>query len=345
MLSSITFRERSFVKVDLQGPNEISTGSLEDVTEDVNLNFCKKEGSHIPVSGLYNDNNRCQIPGSPPEDNIQKSNNSNQGSDVTTSGIENSEQETDQLGHVLLSKNTGSCLLHEREIQHFSASLFQIRQEGVELKEMVKAARIEQHCELQSANTLLQFLKMKIDSEVSSLRTEVDELREQVRNFFSDYGTPIEREEEMTAGHKMKMALDAGQMRRLPPWKQEVTDKEGRRRFHGAFTGGFSAGFYNTVGSKEGWAPRTFMSSRKKRAEVKGQTVYSFLDDDEKAEFDAQELSASSEFDTFGFTAAEVARKQANKDTGGTLKTPQAHLAENESSVDIKGIQVAIKVN
>jgi len=178
--------ERSFVKVDLQGPNEISTGSLEDVTEDVNLNFCKKEGSHIPVSGLYNDNNRCQIPGSPPEDNIQKSNNSNQGSDVTTSGIENSEQETDQLGHVLLSKNTGSCLLHEREIQHFSASLFQIRQEGVELKEMVKAARIEQHCELQSANTLLQFLKMKIDSEISSLRTEVDELREQVRNFFSE---------------------------------------------------------------------------------------------------------------------------------------------------------------
>ena len=143
------------------------------------------------------------------------------------------------------------------------------------------------------------------------------------------------------------MPLDAGQMRRLPPWKQEVTDKEGCRRFHGAFTGGFSAGFYNTVGSKEGffmnyklfcryfylsalkmsfyffitlltymplytgWAPRTFMSSRKKRAEVKGQTVYSFLDDDEKADFDAQELSASSEFDTFGFTAAEVARKQA----------------------------------
>jgi G patch domain-containing protein 1 len=93
-----------------------------------------------------------------------------------------------------------------------------------------------------------------------------------------------------------------------------VTDEEGRRR-----QGGFSAGFYNTVGSKEGffmnyqlfcryfylsalkmtfyffitlltymplytgWAPRTFMSSRKKRAEVKGQTVYSFLDDDEKA--------------------------------------------------------------
>ena len=33
---------------------------------------------------------------------------------------------------------------------------------------------------------------------------------------------------------------------------QIVTDEQGRRRFHGAFTGGFSAGYYNTVGSKEG---------------------------------------------------------------------------------------------
>ena len=34
--------------------------------------------------------------------------------------------------------------------------------------------------------------------------------------------------------------------------EQYVTDSQGRRRFHGAFTGGFSAGYYNTVGSKEG---------------------------------------------------------------------------------------------
>ena len=31
-----------------------------------------------------------------------------------------------------------------------------------------------------------------------------------------------------------------------------VTDEKGRRRFHGAFTGGFSAGYFNSVGSKEG---------------------------------------------------------------------------------------------
>lgn len=28
----------------------------------------------------------------------------------------------------------------------------------------------------------------------------------------------------------------------MPVWKQEVTDERGRKRLHGAFTGGFSAG-------------------------------------------------------------------------------------------------------
>lgn len=28
----------------------------------------------------------------------------------------------------------------------------------------------------------------------------------------------------------------------VPVWKQEVTDDRGRKRLHGAFTGGFSAG-------------------------------------------------------------------------------------------------------
>ena len=37
-----------------------------------------------------------------------------------------------------------------------------------------------------------------------------------------------------------------------PVWEQEVRDEQGRRRFHGAFTGGFSAGYFNSVGSKEG---------------------------------------------------------------------------------------------
>ncbi len=119
----------------------------------------------------------------------------------------------------------------------------------------------------------------------------------------------------------------------------QVTDSEGRRRFHGAFSGGFSAGYFNSVGSKEGvfvfalllhllwevfwigdclfsgalcfcekisatvyefesnimfdrgerecphagWAPQSFKSSRKARADKREQNAYDFMDEDEKA--------------------------------------------------------------
>lgn len=130
---------------------------------------------------------------------------------------------------------------------------------------------------------------------------------------FVFFGTPIEREEDVSSRKKKAIAEASGQLRTLPAWKQEVTDEEGRRRFHGAFTGGFSAGYYNTVGSKEGWTPQSFTSSRKNRAEVKQQSLFNFLDDDEKAEMEGR-LATSIQYDTFGFTAAEVARKQAEKE-------------------------------
>nr|XP_023874748.1 G patch domain-containing protein TGH-like isoform X1 [Quercus suber]POE83129.1 g patch domain-containing protein tgh [Quercus suber] len=131
---------------------------------------------------------------------------------------------------------------------------------------------------------------------------------------FVFFGTPIEREEEITSRKKKAVAEASGQLRTLPVWKQEVTDEEGRRRFHGAFTGGFSAGYYNTVGSKEGWTPQKFVSSRKNRAEVKQQSILNFLDEDERADLEGQSLGASMQFDTFGFTAGELARKQAEKE-------------------------------
>ncbi|KAJ1977927.1 hypothetical protein H4R34_003401 [Dimargaris verticillata] len=52
----------------------------------------------------------------------------------------------------------------------------------------------------------------------------------------------------------------------VPEWQQEARDAQGCKRFHGAFTGGFSAGYFNTVGSKEGWTPQPFKSSRKAKA-------------------------------------------------------------------------------
>ncbi|XP_006656099.1 G patch domain-containing protein TGH homolog [Oryza brachyantha] len=127
------------------------------------------------------------------------------------------------------------------------------------------------------------------------------------------YGTPIEREED-TSARKRRAVAEAGQLRALPAWKQEVRDEEGRRRFHGAFTGGFSAGYYNTVGTKEGWTPQTFTSSRKNRAEVKKQSVYSFLDEEDIKDMGGNALETSQQYDTFGLTATEYARKQASKE-------------------------------
>lgn len=45
--------------------------------------------------------------------------------------------------------------------------------------------------------------------------------------------------------------------------QQVVKDEQGRRRFHGAFTGGFTAGYYNTVDSVEGFRPKQYVTHRK----------------------------------------------------------------------------------
>ncbi len=49
-------------------------------------------------------------------------------------------------------------------------------------------------------------------------------------------------------------------------------------RWQGAFTGGFTAGYKNTCGSKDGWAPATFVSSRDKRAGQVRQDISAFMD-------------------------------------------------------------------
>jgi G patch domain-containing protein 1 len=63
----------------------------------------------------------------------------------------------------------------------------------------------------------------------------------------------------------------------------EVTDAQGRVRFHGAFTGGFSAGYFNSVGSEEGWAPSEWRSSRSSRGNAAAQRPEDFMDDEDLA--------------------------------------------------------------
>ncbi|NXY16658.1 GPTC1 protein, partial [Atrichornis clamosus] len=72
----------------------------------------------------------------------------------------------------------------------------------------------------------------------------------------------------------------------VPLQEQTVKDAKGRyQRFHGAFTGGFSAGYFNTVGTKEGWTPSAFVSSRLKRADKTILGPEDFMDEEDLSEF------------------------------------------------------------
>ncbi len=61
----------------------------------------------------------------------------------------------------------------------------------------------------------------------------------------------------------------------------DATDTQGRRRFHGAFTGGFSAGYFNTVGSEEGFQAGQYHSSRGRRAAPVEQPLSKFMDEED----------------------------------------------------------------
>ncbi|XP_037068932.1 G patch domain-containing protein 1-like [Pollicipes pollicipes] len=102
------------------------------------------------------------------------------------------------------------------------------------------------------------------------------------------FGTPLEPLEEGSAAKRRPPALE----------DQTVRDARGRQRFHGAFTGGFSAGFFNTVGSRDGFQPATFVSSRSSRAEGRSARPEDFMDDEDRGEHGIapQRVQAKSDF-------------------------------------------------
>jgi len=63
----------------------------------------------------------------------------------------------------------------------------------------------------------------------------------------------------------------------IPPAKRKSGNNSRPQRFHGAFTGGFSAGYFNTVDTKEGWKP-----SNQKR---KDQRLEDFMDEQDHEEW------------------------------------------------------------
>ena len=94
-----------------------------------------------------------------------------------------------------------------------------------------------------------------------------------MKNKFKKVGTSFDDEKETTLTG-----------RGLHPWEQKVADEStGKRKFHGAFTGGFQAGYKNTCGSEIGFTPSAFVSSRASRAIVK-QDISDFMDHEDLGE-------------------------------------------------------------
>ncbi|KAF8806855.1 DUF1604-domain-containing protein [Phlegmacium glaucopus] len=123
----------------------------------------------------------------------------------------------------------------------------------------------------------------------------------------------------------LEKSKDTGEF--VPLWKQEVRDEKGRRRLHGAFTGGFSAGYFNTVGSKEGWTPSTFVSSRGDRAKKQAARPEDFMDDEDLQDIkDSRNLvDTTEEMDFLGGTQKEL---QGKDDVDESDKDPVTRALE-----------------
>lgn len=79
-------------------------------------------------------------------------------------------------------------------------------------------------------------------------------------------------------------------------------DEKGSKKFHGAFTGGFVAGYNNTVGSETGWTSAGAMTAtRDKPLAAKSQSIMDFMDEEDLGPAKVGvNIVTSSQFDSFG---------------------------------------------
>ncbi|NXC31431.1 GPTC1 protein, partial [Campylorhamphus procurvoides] len=108
----------------------------------------------------------------------------------------------------------------------------------------------------------------------------------------------------------------------VPLQEQTVKDAKGRyQRFHGAFTGGFSAGYFNTVGTKEGWTPSAFVSSRQKRADRTILGPEDFMDEEDLSEFGIAPKDITTT-DDFASKAKDKIKEKAKQIAGVVAAIP-----------------------
>ncbi|XP_054444958.1 G patch domain-containing protein 1 isoform X2 [Pteronotus mesoamericanus] len=115
----------------------------------------------------------------------------------------------------------------------------------------------------------------------------------------------------------------------IPLQDQTVRDEKGRyKRFHGAFSGGFSAGYFNTVGSKEGWTPSSFVSSRQNRADKSVLGPEDFMDEEDLSEFGIAPKAIVTT-DDFASKTKDRIREKARQLAAATAPIPGATLLDD----------------
>ena len=121
------------------------------------------------------------------------------------------------------------------------------------------------------------------------------------------FGVSLKPLEEGDTIRKKAIAVEEQTVRWNPTSGEMGYGVKGIQRFHGAFTGGFSAGHFNTVNTPQGWYPKQFKSSREKKEERKQQSVEDFMDDEDRGEygFAAQSLKTKSNFQRVAGAAQE----------------------------------------
>lgn len=104
-----------------------------------------------------------------------------------------------------------------------------------------------------------------------------------------------------------------------------IAKSRGERTFYGAFTGGFSAGYWGTVGSKEGFTPASFSSSRSKRAGNAAMQAEDFMDEEDLREHKASHTSIKPREDFFA--------RQGKAEQEGSATMPEGVVSELKQHV------------
>ncbi|KAL4509359.1 hypothetical protein ABPG72_018290 [Tetrahymena utriculariae] len=117
-------------------------------------------------------------------------------------------------------------------------------------------------------------------------------------------------------------------------YNQKAVNEKGHKRFHGAFTGGFSAGYKGTVGSEQGFVPKAFFSSRQNRANNNNntQSIQDYMDEEDLGtHVIGANLTTKQDYDTFSNQFENMQTKQFGENFFG--KVPSELLLEQRKTI------------